>query len=81
MIKGLDELEKLDHEQRIANGFNLAISYQFIWVVYSKLPHKLDRLHLVKLLNMLVSTKETLKSSRDRVLAIKQASTSKRRST
>ena len=80
MIKDLDELEKLDHAQGIMNGFDLAIPYQSIWIIYSKLPHELDRLYLVKLLNILVTTEETLKSSRGRDLTIEQASTFKRKS-
>ena len=49
MIKDLDELEKPDHAQEIMNGFDLAFLYQFIWIVYSKLPHELDRLYLIKI--------------------------------
>ena len=81
MIKDLDELDKLDDAQKIMNGFDHAISYQFIWAICSKLPHKLDRLHLIKILNMLVTTKGTLKSSMGRVLVVEWTSTSKRMST
>ena len=42
MIKDLDELEKLDYVQEITNEFDPTIPYQFIWVVYCKLPHELD---------------------------------------
>ena len=81
MIKDLDELEKLDHAQKIMNEFDHVISYQFMWAIYSKLSHKLDRLHLIKILNMLVTTKGTLKSSMGRVLVVEWTSTSKRMST
>ena len=42
IIKGLDELEKLDHALKIMNGVDPGIPYQFIWAVYSKLPHELN---------------------------------------
>ena len=57
MIKDLDELEKLDHAQGIMNGFDPATPYQFIQAVCSKLSHELNRLHLIKMLNILVTTK------------------------
>ena len=83
MINDLEELEKLEmtmHKELQVDLILQSLRSSYGWFIVNYHMNKIDST-LSELLNMLVTTERTLKSSRGTILAMERASTFKRKST